>query len=322
MGSVSVVVPFYNRAKFLNRLLDSVLNQNLRPIAVYIVDNGSSSKESASVIKIMSSNRFERLNIIYVSTLNRGNANFARNLGYELANTKYVAFLDSDDWWESSHLNKSIGLLEHSGKSAIYSGAKIHKKNGVNINKSVDVNDFDNPFDLILSQKGYLAQTSSYVVDKSDVCNAVVWDEKLKRHQDFDYFASLYYNTKGWCYCPIPQTNVDWLEGGTGNKEIEFSSLVTFYEKWKNNILEPTKISYLFDLLRLSYRNKAEIKYRVYYRNELLKIKKCNNIVCKLKVTSAYIYFHLMVVKVLDIFFMRKTAVKLKYFLVKRGVVS
>src|SRR5699024_10882054 len=127
----------------------------------------------------------------FLSTINRGNANFARNLGYDLSETKYVAFLDSDDWWEKEHLTKSIESLEYSGKAAVYSGAIIHSNNSTNFSNTVDIDNFNDPFSLVLN--GYFAQTSSYVLNKDLIKNIVVWDTALNRHQDFDYFASIFY---------------------------------------------------------------------------------------------------------------------------------
>lgn len=277
MSPVSVVVPFYNRSRFLSRLLNSLLSQSLAPQAVYIVDNGSNEAEIYASLDIICNTKYTTLNIVYVSTIDKGNANYARNLGYILSDTKYVAFLDSDDWWESNHLKDSIEFLVNSDKSAVYSGAIIHTKNSHYINHSIDVNYFDNPFGLILSNLGYLATAPSFVVDKSLVSNCVFWDVNLKRHQDFDYFASIFYNGGGWCYCPRANVNVDWDEGGMNKKEVDFNSLILFFKKWEEKIPVEIKKNYLLNMLRFSYKVSADKSVLNFYREKYLSLNTTKN---------------------------------------------
>ena len=307
MLDVSVVVPFYNRSFFLERLLDSILNQTRKPRKIYLVDNGSSDDEASKLSLIINKEKFKSMNIVYTSTVDKGNANYARNLGYILSDTKYVAFLDSDDWWQKYHLETSINILSESNKSGVYSGAIVHMQDNQYTKKSIDVNIFNNPFELILSPVGYLAQTSSYVVDKENIGNNVLWDEHLKRHQDFDYFASVFYNTDGWCYCTEANVNVDWDNGGTNKREIDITSLINFYEKWESKI--PNKISktYLLHMLRFSYKNNAPINIKNYYRNKILSNDFYNDYLYVLKSKKISIYSYLTITNTLDFFNLKNT---------------
>lgn len=305
--SVSVVVPFYNRSGFLKRLLDSVAVQTLPADKVYIIDNGSSLEETLKAWEIITDHIIYD-KCVFTSSIGKGNANYARNLGYELADTKHVAFLDSDDWWEPEHLKDSIDCLVKSDKDAVYSGARIHTEYGCHINKSRDVNVYENPFKLILSSLGYIAQTSSYVIDKKKINENVLWDEDLKRHQDFDYFASIFYNSNGWCYCSKINTNIDWDKGGTGIN-IDFNSLVIFYEKWKFKIPKEIKKSYLRDKYIIAYKYKADKTYKNYYREE---IKVTYNIVKFKSIRYRYhvylnIHGHMLIVDILDSLKLKKT---------------
>lgn len=270
--NVTVVIPFYNRARFLKRLLDSIEKQTLAPKKIFIVDNGSSLEQTNIAWDIIGSHKLFN-KCCFLSSIGRGNANYARNVGYYLADTKYVAFLDSDDWWEENHLSQSLECLKNSNKVAVYSGAIVHKVKGTTVEESIDIESFDNPFSLILPPHSYLAQTSSYIVNKSSLEDSVVWDERLKRHQDFDYFAAIFYQTSGWCYCPKVNVNIDWNHTNDTSKNIDFNSLILFYEKWSDQIPNDIKKSYLMSMLYYAHRHKTSSEVKSFYRNELRKHK-------------------------------------------------
>lgn len=296
--SVSVVVPFYNRSRFLKRLLDSIAIQTLPAEKVYIIDNGSSLNETLSAWQIiMSHELYDKC--LFTSSLGKGNANFARNLGYDLTETKYVAFLDSDDWWEKDHLLYSINILSNCEKNAIYGGAIIHYRNNIIKNDSIDIRSFDNPFSLIMSRYDYIAQTSSYIVDKSKLSYSVKWDESLKRHQDYDYFVQIFYNTSGWCFNPNPQVNIDWDQGGH-KKMVNFESLIKFYEKWEDNIPKDIKKYYLLSMLTQTYFYHSDSNLRDYYNNKIIKESYFNSNLYKLRTCKLYIFFHINSVKMLN----------------------
>lgn len=296
-NGVSVVIPFYNRSKFLKRLLDSIAIQTLAPEKIFIVDNGSSLEEADIAWDIIQAHEL-LASCCFLSTINRGNANFARNLGYDLSETKYVAFLDSDDWWEKEHLTKSIESLEYSGKAAVYSGAIIHSNNSTNFSNTVDIDNFNDPFSLVLN--GYFAQTSSYVLNKDLIKNIVVWDTALNRHQDFDYFASIFYKTEGWSYTSKFSTNIDWQEGGATPQQSHLTSLIDFYKKWQHKMPDKIKKIYLFKMLYYVYRTNSNNNIKEFYRSELKRNGLIINTKDKIYISHSYINFHLNVIRSLD----------------------
>jgi len=103
---VSVVLPTYNRADFLDETLDSILSQLASPDEVIVVDDGSTDKTEAVLGK------FSKY-IRSVHIKNSG-APVARNVGAYLATGEWLWFCDSDDLWSSSYLARVRGLLnEH-----------------------------------------------------------------------------------------------------------------------------------------------------------------------------------------------------------------
>lgn len=94
MKKVSVIVPVYNTEKYLKKCLDSLVAQTLDDLEVIVVDDGSTDA-STSIIKEYAMNYPDRIQAFYKK--NGGQAT-ARNLGIEMAQGKYIGFVDSDDY--------------------------------------------------------------------------------------------------------------------------------------------------------------------------------------------------------------------------------
>ena len=104
---VSVIIPAYNRASTIARSVESALAQTLRDLEVIVVDDGSSDKTRDVVQSI----RDERLTLICHAT-NLGAA-AARNTGMKASQTKYIAWLDSDDEWFPEKLQTQLDVFQH-----------------------------------------------------------------------------------------------------------------------------------------------------------------------------------------------------------------
>lgn len=106
MTRVSVIIPTYNRAETLSRAIDSALEQTVEDLEVVVVDDGSTD-ETSSVLAEYDDPRVRPV----VHATNQG-ANVARNTGIDHAQGDYVAFLDSDDTWLPSKLERQLAALE------------------------------------------------------------------------------------------------------------------------------------------------------------------------------------------------------------------
>lgn len=101
MLKVSVVVPVYNAEKYLNKCIDSLINQSLKDIELIFVDDGSTDS-SVSII-----NDYKE-NDVRIKLLSQSNsfAGTARNNGFNSAAGEYVIFLDSDDYFDAEMLEE------------------------------------------------------------------------------------------------------------------------------------------------------------------------------------------------------------------------
>jgi glycosyltransferase involved in cell wall biosynthesis len=104
---VSIILPTYNRAPFLDEAFESIRRQTLADWNLIVVDDGSTD-DTATVVERWKT----RLpNLIYVRQDNRG-AYGARNTGLDRSTGNFVAFFDSDDLWLPHHLERSVAACE------------------------------------------------------------------------------------------------------------------------------------------------------------------------------------------------------------------
>lgn len=111
---VSVVMPCFNCRAFVKEAVDSVLAQTLSDFELIVVDDGSTDG-SANVLA-----RLERP--VRVITQSNQGLPAARNAGIEASKGRYIAFLDSDDYWAPHFLERMTDVLERSDAELAYCG--------------------------------------------------------------------------------------------------------------------------------------------------------------------------------------------------------
>jgi glycosyltransferase involved in cell wall biosynthesis len=104
--SVSVVIPLYNKGKYIERALSSVLAQTFPPLEIIVIDDGSTDDGPEKVLN------FNHEKITLIRQENKG-PGAARNAGLAMAKGKYISFLDADDEWLPSFIETGISLLEN-----------------------------------------------------------------------------------------------------------------------------------------------------------------------------------------------------------------
>src|SRR4051794_26707538 len=108
--AVSVLLPTYNRARFLPDAIGCIAGQSFTDWELVIVDDGSTDNTEA-VVTALTANL--RQHVRYMRQPNAG-AYGARNTALDAAAGRYVAFFDSDDVWLPHHLADSVASLEAS----------------------------------------------------------------------------------------------------------------------------------------------------------------------------------------------------------------
>ncbi|QPB22380.1 glycosyltransferase family A protein [Rhizobium sp. 007] len=120
---ISVVIPVKNRSTVIHRAVESALTQTLPPIEVIVVDDGSTDETPQVVERIAESNPRVRL----IREKNSRGAPRARNAGALETRGEAIAFLDSDDCWKPTKLQRQAALLNaYPETPAVYTGFEFY----------------------------------------------------------------------------------------------------------------------------------------------------------------------------------------------------
>lgn len=182
----SIVIPTYNRGYLLTSLLESLKEQTFKDFEVVICDDGSTDN-TEEIVEQFAVN----LDIKYIKLMNHGGPAGPRNEGIKKASGKYVAFLDSDDRWYSTKLEKVYNVLNH-GYDWVYHSLDILTAGS--IQGSFNARNYNK----LCPQKSLLIDfnpiaTSSIVIKKSLMLQVGYFktDERYHFVEDFDYWLRL-----------------------------------------------------------------------------------------------------------------------------------
>ncbi|MDI9431408.1 MAG: glycosyltransferase family 2 protein [Planctomycetota bacterium] len=113
MPKVSVIIPLYNKARYIQRTLASILAQTWQDFEVVVVDDGSTD-DGPAVIRACDDGR---IRLIWQANQGPG---AARNHGIRSSTAPYIAFLDADDEWLPDFLERAITTLEEQQKGPVF----------------------------------------------------------------------------------------------------------------------------------------------------------------------------------------------------------
>jgi glycosyltransferase involved in cell wall biosynthesis len=184
--TVSVIIPSYNTAGSIKPCVDSVLAQTYRDFEAIVVNDGSPDTPELE-------RALERYldRIRYIKQENRGPSG-ARNTGILQARGRYVAFLDSDDFWYPDHLASQMEmLLGDESLGLVYSDYHV-ARHGVTVGRAFE----REPQSRDISFRSLLVEdcsigTSSAVVCRQAILDAGMFDENLRRCEDFHLWLRL-----------------------------------------------------------------------------------------------------------------------------------
>lgn len=108
---ISIVVPVYNADKYLDRCIQSIVNQSYKNLEIVLIDDGS--EDSSPRICDEWSKKDNR---IIVKHKKNGGASSARNLGIDVSNGSFIGFIDSDDYISQTMIEELADLLISSKK--------------------------------------------------------------------------------------------------------------------------------------------------------------------------------------------------------------
>ena len=191
MIALSIIVPVYNVSKYLEKCLDSLLCQDLRPeeYEIIIVNDGSTDN-SEEIAKRYA----ETYSNVHLLTQANGGLSAARNTGIKQAVGKYIQFVDSDDYLEPNVLGALVKKMEHEQLDVL-------RFNYQNVNEEYQVYEpykdykpFVDYSDIVTSGETFLNDRLGYA------CYAVQFIIKASiLKQENNYFKSgIYFEDTEW----------------------------------------------------------------------------------------------------------------------------
>jgi glycosyltransferase involved in cell wall biosynthesis len=184
---VSVIIPAFRAAGYIEETLSSVFAQTYTDIEVILVNDGSPDTRE---LKNAIARWIDRL--VYIEQENAG-AGAARNAGLAAARGEYVAFLDADDRWRPTFLAKQMRYLAQApGCDMVYSDARITGDTPLAGRTFMDTAPSvgEVTFSSLLSQQCNVL-TSAVVARRAPIQEVGGFDPSLRRGQDFDLWARL-----------------------------------------------------------------------------------------------------------------------------------
>ncbi|HPD04540.1 MAG TPA: glycosyltransferase [Spirochaetota bacterium] len=182
MPFFSVVIPVYNRAHTITKAVESVLGQSLADYECIVVDDGSTDTTCKELSPY-------RKKITYIP-IPHGGVSTARNAGIAASRGQWIAFLDSDDVWQSKKLEAHFNYIQ------LHPDMMIHQTDESWIRRGKRVN----PMKKHQKKEGYifneslhlcLISPSAVVVHRSLFDTVGLFDEKLPVCEDYDLWLRI-----------------------------------------------------------------------------------------------------------------------------------
>ena len=297
MSFFTVIIPLYNKEKYIKNAIESVLNQTFTDFEILIIDDFSSDKSAGIASKFES----EKVQLIYHEK-NCG-LSATRNTGIKKANSNYITFLDADDLWKPTFLESIFQLIQNFPEARIFGtnyeeiwGTVIKNPHNGSEILPVDFTGYINFFKINVMQGIY--NHGSVCFHKEVFVKIGYYNENIGFSEDLDFniranynFKLAYDNSVQMSY--FMQTENQLTQSSLLNKTIpDFDS----YENWakkdsdlkkyldferyvlgkrlkKNNDLRWKKMIATIDSRNLNWKQNVLLKMPRFILNMLEKLK-------------------------------------------------
>jgi len=186
---ISVVMPTYQSALFINNTLQSIVKQTVIPSQVIIVDDGSTDN-TCSIIEEFSKT-YPELNLELIRSSHKG-PGASRNIGVQRATSQWIAFLDSDDLWFPNKLEICLQAIRENQKNNFF----CHNETIKAEDGSVALLDYSRLYSTgkPLTEQLFrvnLFSTSAVVCKRNIILDAGCFDETLSSAQDYELWLRM-----------------------------------------------------------------------------------------------------------------------------------
>lgn len=192
MDLVSVIIPTYKRSDYLLRSIQSILNQTYSPIEIIVVDDNGLGSEDQRMTQAQLQNFIDQGKIQYIPHVTNRNGSAARNTGLKASKGSYINFLDDDDVFEPTKIEMQVKRLEKVGDQfdACYCNTVILNPRRTIYTKNNKEGDLC--YELLLGKVNF--NTSTILFRRKALLDINGWDERYKRHQDWELMVRFFRN--------------------------------------------------------------------------------------------------------------------------------
>ena len=193
METVSVIIPTWNREKTIKRAVFSALNQTIPPFEILICDDGSTDN-TFEIVKSLNNPKVK-----WIAGKHSGLPAVVRNRVIKESKGKWLAFLDSDDWWEKDKLERQLELVKKLQVKAVCSNAYvINSLNGKKERLYFSDREIKNVFGFNELLKTNFIICSSMLIEKRLVeeCGGFPEEQTLKAIEDYELWLRISTKTK------------------------------------------------------------------------------------------------------------------------------
>lgn len=192
MPVISVVIPVYNKEKFIENTIYSVLNQTLSDFELIIVDDSSTDK-SLSIIDSIEDKRIKTYSI------KNSGVSKSRNYGVEKSTSNLIAFLDADDLWKNNHLEQLYKLYLENPNCGMYAMSYMKNINFKSYKKSYfGLSNFSGILENFFTSSSVdcIASSSSVMIPLNVFKKINGFNENLKKREDTALWIKIALNYK------------------------------------------------------------------------------------------------------------------------------
>lgn len=178
---VTAIITTHNRNDLVGRAIESVLNQTYKNLECIVVDDASDISAECVCKQYP-------VHFIYIPKEESTGGNHARNVGIMHAKGKYIAFLDDDDYWLPTKIERQVALIEEKKCALVYSNAKPEI---VHIDGSITYVEY--PMDYLkmgdMSRKIFMSiccLNITILANRQALIDAGLFDEKVRFWQEYE----------------------------------------------------------------------------------------------------------------------------------------
>lgn len=268
MIELSIIVPVYNVESHLPKCLESILNQTFRDFEVILIDDGST--DNSGVICDEYCKNDYRFKVVH--QLNKG-VSSARNVGLEIAEGKYLGFVDADDWIEPTMYEKMISIAKMKEYDVVICGLNYYSEQSelirsVSFDQKVWYKN-DLIFDLYGTPSKVTGACNNKILLRKKISN-IRFSNKLHMAEDIVYLVNCFEHiNSGYQISECYYNVLERLDSSTRKEKIDSmyrmifegkKALFSFALGHSKELSKVASVKYLDDCIRFSNLIKQEGK--------------------------------------------------------------